>query len=165
MKTALFAFVVSAASLFAQDMIYPDGSWHADGWPAQVDGVILDIPALVARGYRLPTAADYAARYAAQQQTVQADYYAKVSAVAGRAMLFREALEKHFGAGACTNTAVTFAAVEQYFAQRYLAGTADPLDSLDLSILQDTFPMITDITGDGTIWTFPWNLIPEPGLP
>ena len=35
----------------------------------------------------------------------------------------------------------------------------------DMMVLGMWFPQITEWTGDGTVWTFPFHLIPEPETP
>lgn len=75
------------------------------------------------------------------------------------AAIFVATLRQHFGANAETNHEVTAATVEQYFIDKRLAGTLTMLDLADASLLERGFEMITAWTGDGTIWSFPWEVL------
>lgn len=75
------------------------------------------------------------------------------------AAIFVATLRQHFGANAETNHEVTAATVEQYFIGKRLAGTLTTLDLADASLLERGFESITAWTGDGTIWSFPWEVM------
>jgi len=74
---------------------------------------------------------------------------------------FLAILHLHFGEGAETNTAITADAVTGYFLARRLTGTGANTDAEDAMILQTGFELIKGFAGDGTIWSFPWQLLPE----
>ena len=81
------------------------------------------------------------------------------------AALFRLIMQANFGTGAETNQAITEASVNKHFLDKRLAGTLTPSDAADMMVLGMWFPQITAWTGDGTVWTFPFHLIPEPETP
>jgi hypothetical protein len=90
------------------------------------------------------------------------DYAARVNSIPqsllSAASVFREVLNRHFGPNAEANHAVTESAVESYFIGRNLSGTSGETDAADAMILTKGFEAITAWTGDGTIWSFPWEI-------
>ena len=81
--------------------------------------------------------------------------------LAEEAQLFKTILTIHFGEGAVTNTNVTERAVMQYFVNRRLSGTSEPTDASDGILLQRGFEVIKAYTGDGTVWSFPWEMLDD----
>jgi hypothetical protein len=77
------------------------------------------------------------------------------------AFAFRAVLREHFGAGAETNRAVTATVVNNYFVNRRLTNTTGPTDATDSLLLLKGFEALTEFTGDGTSWSFPWSYVPE----
>lgn len=75
------------------------------------------------------------------------------------AAIFVATLRQHFGENAETNREVTASAVEQYFIGKRIAGTLTTLDLADASLLERGFDLITAWTGDGTIWSFPLEVL------
>ena len=103
----------------------------------------------------------------AEKEAVQQEYLRKVSEVAKDAAVFRAIYEHHFGPGAVTNRNITEDDVAEYFTTRRfnkIMGTETndiSADGLDILALNRGFEKIKMITGDGSIWTFPWDLIPN----
>lgn len=75
------------------------------------------------------------------------------------ARIFRDILRIHFGENAETNTEVTENAVTQYFLNKRLTGNMEPTDTMDSMLLLEGFKSIRSWTGDGTIWSFPWEIL------
>jgi hypothetical protein len=75
------------------------------------------------------------------------------------ASVFRLLLRLHFGENAETNTNITEKTVIRYFIERRLNGTSEQNDASDGILLQKGFDAIISYTQDGTIWSFPWDLI------
>lgn len=110
-----------------------------------------------------PLAVLQAQQQAADAAAVTAASNAKaaaVAAVAQQAHIFRSILQKYFGAGAETNPVITQAAVQAYFVGLEQAGTVTAQNLADAEVLNTLFPVLTQITGDGTTWSFPWSEIP-----
>lgn len=72
---------------------------------------------------------------------------------------FKIAMERTFGEGAHLNQAITEGYVYMYFKQLSDSGQATAAQTTDGVTLMRTFPAITDFTGDGTVWSFPWSLL------
>ena len=174
MKT-LAAIVLLAAALSTGAQMYsnsitgelasalPNPLW-LDGWkspPSAED--------YAAAGWAALTAEQIAALQQAAQAQAAQEYAAKVAAIAPEAAVFRLLYESHFGPGAVTNRAITEAAVAAYFTGRRvgkLLGTETndiSFDAQDIIALNRGFELIKAVTGDGTIWTFPWDLVPPIG--
>ena len=73
---------------------------------------------------------------------------------------FRFTIRKHFGDGAETNRTVTLAAVETYFVGKQMAGSITAQETADALVLEHLFTVISDWTGDGTTFSFPWTHLP-----
>lgn len=99
----------------------------------------------------------------AREERENSEQAERIVAIAETAAAFRWVLRQHFGEGAETNTAVTESIVTQYFIQRRILGTGELTDASDAILLQSGFETIKEVTGDGTIWSFPWSQIPEIG--
>lgn len=78
------------------------------------------------------------------------------------ATVFRLILRSHFGPNAETNQDITESAIKLHFLQKRENGTITPTDSMDAVALLDAFTAIKGWTGDGTSWSFPWELLDEP---
>lgn len=76
------------------------------------------------------------------------------------AELFRQTIRLYFGAGAETNRAITAPVVKAYFVNKRYAGTITAADLADATLLDAGFRTLSAWTGDGTSWTFPFELIP-----
>ena len=77
-----------------------------------------------------------------------------------QAAVFRLTLRRHFGDNAETNTNVTQSAVAGYFTQKQVAQTITAAELADAVILNELFAAISAWTGDGTTWSFPYELLP-----
>jgi hypothetical protein len=99
----------------------------------------------------------------ARETREQEAYYASVVEIAATAAIFRWTLQQHFGVGAETNRLVTEDTVTLYFINRCRNGTGEATDGTDALVLSKGFEAIKSVTKDGTIWSFPWYLIPEIG--
>lgn len=79
------------------------------------------------------------------------------------ASLFRTILRLHFGDNAETNEAITEDSITAYFVNRRLTLSASERtdDAADSILLTNGFAAITEWTGDGTVWTFPWAQLTE----
>lgn len=76
------------------------------------------------------------------------------------AHVYRVALRRNFGDGAETNQAITARTVKEYFAGKATAGTIITQELADAELLTRTFSQIAAWTGDGTAWSFPWEVVP-----
>lgn len=130
----------------AQFAITPDGMVKTGSTWALVDGVCIE-----------------AGEYVTQEECDSQERADRIATITPKlwnmAAIFVATLRQHFGAGAETNHEVTAATVEQYFIGKRLAGTLTMLDLADASLLERGFEMITAWTGDGTIWSFPWEVL------
>lgn len=99
------------------------------------------------------------ARRAAQQAAVAAHQQAAVALVP-TAYVLKTTLVKYFGAGAETSRIVTKGYVSAFFDAKRQAGTITEQEVADVVALMQAFDAITQWTGDGTTWSFPWNLVP-----
>jgi len=99
--------------------------------------------------------------YSAEQVAAQA-YQAKLATItpqlAGQAFILRAILRRHFGEGAETNTDVTVSSATNYFATKS-PFTAE--DARDVMLLKELFEAVIAWTGDNTIWTFAWGVLPD----
>lgn len=99
--------------------------------------------------------------YSAEQIAAQ-KYQAKLAtitpALAGQAYMLRGILTKHFGVGAETNHDVTITSVTNYFATKS-PFTAE--DARDVMLLKELFAAVVEWTGDNTIWSFPFEVLPN----
>lgn len=79
------------------------------------------------------------------------------------ASLFRTILRLHFGDNAETNEAITEDSITAYFVTRRLTLSASERtdDAADSILLTNGFAAITEWTGDGTVWSFPWDQLAE----
>jgi len=97
------------------------------------------------------------------QPTAEEIKQAKLAAITPEllqtASAYRTALQRNFGVGSETDTAITQAYVTQYFAAKAVAGTITTQELADKDLLLLTFPIIAAWTGDGTAWSFPWELV------
>lgn len=75
------------------------------------------------------------------------------------ASAFRSILKEHFGENAEINKNITKSSVIAYFLERQVNRTATQFDAGDVQLLKEGFDQIIHWTKDGTIWTFPWDLI------
>lgn len=114
----------------------------------------------IAQGARTATQEEIDAKTAEETNQAMQEAMKKLQGIALTAHVFRIVMERNFGAGACTNQELTFSEVQSYFVQKLLNGTITQLETADSVYLQATFPILTEFTGDGTIWTIPWELIP-----
>jgi hypothetical protein len=141
----------------------------ADTW-AYVDNGDGTNAMQVASSWHDPVAAAIAASNAAvaAQAVAYSNRVASIpSALWQVAGAYQKTMRGYFGAGAETNTAVTFPTVQGFFlgVQQGLIPVADKGQaSLDSQALQAGFTAISAWTGDGTAWTFPYNLIPTNSL-
>ena len=79
------------------------------------------------------------------------------------AAMFRGTLRKYFGDGAETNQTITLPVVMGYFLQiqQGIVTVPDKAQAgLDSQALQAGFQAITQWTMDGTVWSFPWEMLP-----
>lgn len=94
-----------------------------------------------------------------------AEYQARVAAISQElwftASKYRKCLRKHFPENPSpeTDRSVTRAAVFVLIADLLDSGTG----AEDAIILQTGYDTISAWTGDGTTWSFPWNLLPQTG--
>lgn len=71
--------------------------------------------------------------------------------------IYRNLLRKHFGPNAETNREVTEDAVNTYF----LTATGLSGDDVrDGAYIKDLFEKLAPLSGDGTTWTLPWEIVP-----
>jgi len=104
-------------------------------------------------------------REAWQVQTGAEQEAARVATITAElwqtASVFRTILRLHFGENAETNHEVTEAAVSAYFVNRRMTLEASERmdDAADSMLLANGFSAITEWTGAGTTWSFPWELI------
>jgi hypothetical protein len=174
MITRIIAVLLLAVSAEVVDAAYIRGSEWLDNLPPVYSssstgrGIFGPVESdLILDGWATPTEAQQSAHSAelaeqaqAAQEVTQSAYAAKVAAVAQQASVFRWVLQQHFGVGAETNRAVGVTSVSAYFIQRRMAGTSAATDASDAIILQQGFEALSEITGDGTTWSFPWEMIP-----
>jgi len=166
MRTAamifLFALACNAAQMYDADGHYrttvPSRWATADGVADGVDAAWLVDNA----EWSYATPAEIAAEEAAAAQAAAEAQAARIAAVAPEAGLFRMLLRDYFGPGAETNTTITAQYVTAYFIGKQLAGTITAQDLGAATLLERGFETIKSVTGDGTIWSFPWASIPEP---
>lgn len=106
---------------------------------------------------------DQEARTAEQerQDAIDAKLARLTPALLQKAMLFRATLRIHFGPGAEVNHSVSAEAVAGYFEQRRMNRTIAAVESADAVALMRYFADLTEWTGDGTTWSFPWEMLPE----
>lgn len=117
----------------------------------------------MAQGARLATQEEIDAKTAAEAAEAAeaaSEALKRLQEIAPVAHVFRIVMERNFGVGACTNQDLTFSVVQSYFVQKLLSGTITQLETADSVYLQATFPILIEYTGDGTIWSIPWELIP-----
>lgn len=140
----------------------PMGNGFAKFDPSEAD--------FIATGARLPTQEELDARQAeadaaAAQAAAEAAaaHQAHFEALVPMATVYRIVMERNFGTGACTNRTVTETYVTTYFSTKLALGTITSLESSDSLFLLANTPKIMEFTGDGTIWSFPWSQVPEPG--
>ena len=73
--------------------------------------------------------------------------------------MLREILRKHFGPNAETNHAVTYDVVQNYFIAKQADGSITTQELADMLVMQKLFSDIIMWTGDGTIWSFPFDIL------
>lgn len=104
--------------------------------------------------YELNRTASGAVSYQEKKQ------YAYTTADNKAALILKVLLEKHFGQGSHTNTAITEEYVNDYFVGKSLSGTSTLEDVQDALMMLPAFQKLSAITVDGTIWAFPWDEVP-----
>ena len=140
--------------------------WGAPPWQNMGDGTALPVFADI-------SLADIAAAQAVVDATnaeaqadalakQQAQYNAAVTTLTPLAQLYRATLTVLFGDGAETNTTISQLYIEGYFANLIaINDTLTTLQLTQLTVLREGFTALSQLTGDGTTWSFPWNLIPQ----
>lgn len=103
----------------------------------------------------------YQDRLTADIEAEQAeDRLASFQPLIPQAQLLRTLLRRNFGDAAETNREVTVESVTAYFAGLTLAGTITAVQASDGVLLARCFEALVAWTGDGTIWTIPWEVVP-----
>ena len=139
-----------------------DRKWQIPAWKDNGDGTASPLYSDVSVADEHAAEAAEAAQLAAQiAEAKQAQFTAIIQALTPLAQLYRSTLRTLFGANAETNQAISQAYVMGYFTQQILTnGKLTDLQLTQETVLSQGFTALSQITGDGTTWTFPWNLIP-----
>ena len=95
----------------------------------------------------------------------EAAYQAKLATITPllltQAGMFRTIMRKYFGVTAETDRAVTYTVVSNTFMAKQANGTITTQEIADMFVLEKLYAIVIAWTGDGTTWSFPWQLLDQ----